>query len=86
MPDVVASLREALEPRIDRFYVTNDVNAATLGEMWQGGAKGRRRGVGTGIRLRGQASGASYGRMITGTVWTLHRKRSKICWTKGMGT
>ena len=26
-----------LEPRIDRFCVTNDVNAAALGEMWQGG-------------------------------------------------
>ena len=42
-----------LEPRIDRFCVTNDVNAATLGEMWQGGAKGRRSAfmvtLGTGI-------------------------------------
>ena len=42
-----------LEPRIDRFCVTNDVNAATLGEIWQGGAKGRRSAfmvtLGTGI-------------------------------------
>ena len=42
-----------LEPCIDRFRVTNDVNAATLGEMWQGGAKGRRSAfmvtLGTGI-------------------------------------
>lgn len=43
----------ALEPHIDRFCVTNDVNAATLGEMWQGGARGRRSAfmvtLGTGI-------------------------------------
>ncbi len=42
-----------LEPHIDRFKVTNDVNAATLGELWQGGAKGRRSAfmitLGTGI-------------------------------------
>lgn len=42
-----------LEPRIDRFCVTNDVNAATLGEMWQGGAEGRKSAfmvtLGTGI-------------------------------------
>lgn len=43
----------ALEPHIDLFRVTNDVNAATLGEMWQGGAKGHRSAfmitLGTGI-------------------------------------
>ena len=28
-----------LEPRIEKLRVANDVNAATLGEMWQGGAQ-----------------------------------------------
>ena len=49
----IPRVMRGLEPRIDRFCVTNDVNAATLGEMWQGGAKGRRSAfmvtLGTGI-------------------------------------
>ena len=49
----IPRMMRGLEPRIDRFRVTNDVNAATLGEMWQGGAKGRRSAfmvtLGTGI-------------------------------------
>lgn len=43
----------SIEPRIHRFCVTNDVNAATLGEMWKGGAKGYKNAfmvtLGTGI-------------------------------------
>ena len=54
-------LRE-LEPRIFKIRVTNDVNAATLGEMWQGGGKGYRNlfmitlgtGIGGGVILNGQ--------------------------------
>lgn len=42
-----------LEPRIHRFRVSNDVNAATLGEQWKGAAKGRKNvfmiTLGTGI-------------------------------------
>ena len=42
-----------LEPRIHRFYVSNDVNAATLGEQWKGAAQGRKNvfmvTLGTGI-------------------------------------
>ena len=42
-----------LEPRIHRFHVSNDVNAATLGEQWKGAAKGRKNvfmiTLGTGI-------------------------------------
>ena len=49
----IPRVMRGLEPRIDRFCVTNDVNAATLGEMWQGGARGRRSAfmvtLGTGI-------------------------------------
>ena len=49
----IPRVMRGLEPRIDRFCVTNDVNAATLGEMWQGGAKGHRSAfmvtLGTGI-------------------------------------
>ena len=49
----IPRVMRGLEPQIDRFCVTNDVNAATLGEMWQGGAKGRRSAfmvtLGTGI-------------------------------------
>ena len=30
---------QELEPRIEKLRVANDVNAATLGEMWQGGAQ-----------------------------------------------
>lgn len=30
---------QALEPAIEKLQVANDVNAATLGEMWQGGAQ-----------------------------------------------
>ena len=41
------------EPRIHRFYVSNDVNAATLGEQWKGAAQGRKNvfmvTLGTGI-------------------------------------
>lgn len=42
--DVMNILRviRGLEPHIDRFCVTNDVNAAMLGEMWKGGTAGRR--------------------------------------------
>lgn len=43
----------ALEPRLNRIRAANDVNAATLGELWQGGAKGRHSAfmvtLGTGI-------------------------------------
>lgn len=43
----------SLEPRIHRFRVTNDVNAAALGEQWMGGAQGRKNAfmitLGTGI-------------------------------------
>ena len=50
--NIPRAMRE-LEPRVDRFCVTNDVNAATLGEMWQGGAKCRKSAfmvtLGTGI-------------------------------------
>ena len=49
----IPRVMRGLEPRIDRFRVTNDVNAATLGEMWQGGARGRKSAfmvtLGTGI-------------------------------------
>ncbi len=42
-----------LEPQIENFQVSNDVNAAALGEIWQGGARGRWSAVmvtlGTGI-------------------------------------
>ena len=42
-----------LEPRIHRFHVSNDVNAATLGEQWKGAAQGRKNvfmvTLGTGI-------------------------------------
>ena len=42
-----------LEPHIHRFRVSNDVNAATLGEQWKGGARGRKNAfmitLGTGI-------------------------------------
>lgn len=42
-----------LEPRIHRFRVSNDVNAATLGEQWKGGARGHKNAfmitLGTGI-------------------------------------
>ena len=42
-----------LEPHIHRFRVTNDVNAATLGEQWRGAARGRKNvfmaTLGTGI-------------------------------------
>ena len=58
-----------LEPRIDCFRVTNDVNAATLGEMWQGGAKGRRSafmvtlgtGIGAGLVIHEQIINGSSG-------------------------
>ena len=43
----------SIEPRIHRFRVTNDVNAAALGEQWKGGARGHRNAfmvtLGTGI-------------------------------------
>ena len=42
-----------LEPRIHRFRVSNDVNAAALGEQWKGAAQGRKNAfmvtLGTGI-------------------------------------
>lgn len=42
-----------LEPRIHRFRVSNDVNAAALGEQWKGAAKGHKNvfmiTLGTGI-------------------------------------
>ena len=42
-----------LEPRIHRFRVSNDVNAAALGEQWKGSAQGRKNvfmiTLGTGI-------------------------------------
>ena len=42
-----------LEPRIHRFRVSNDVNAATLGEQWKGAAQGHKNAfmvtLGTGI-------------------------------------
>ncbi len=42
-----------LEPRIHRFRISNDVNAATLGEQWRGAAQGRKNvfmiTLGTGI-------------------------------------
>ena len=43
----------SIEPHIHRFRVTNDVNAAALGEQWKGGARGHRNAfmitLGTGI-------------------------------------
>lgn len=43
----------AMEPSIHRFRVSNDVNAATLGEQWKGGAQGYKNAflitLGTGI-------------------------------------
>lgn len=42
-----------LEPRIHRFRISNDVNAAALGEQWKGAAQGRKNvfmiTLGTGI-------------------------------------
>lgn len=42
-----------LEPHIHRFRISNDVNAATLGEQWKGAAQGRKNvfmiTLGTGI-------------------------------------
>lgn len=49
----VSEKARALEPRLQRVIVTNDGNAAALGELWKGSAKGRRSAVmvtlGTGI-------------------------------------
>lgn len=55
-----------LEPRLKKARAANDVNAATLGELWQGGAKGKRSAfmvtLGTGV-----GGGAVLdGRIITG--------------------
>lgn len=52
----------SMEPRIRKVKVTNDVNAATLGEMWKGGGKGYQNlfmitlgtGIGGGLILNGQ--------------------------------
>ena len=49
IPEVV----QKLEPGISRIHVSNDVNAAALGELWKGGAQGRKSAflvtLGTGI-------------------------------------
>lgn len=49
----VSEKARALEPRLQQVKVTNDGNAAALGELWKGGAKGHRSAVmvtlGTGI-------------------------------------
>lgn len=50
--NVPEKMRE-LEPRLQKVRVSNDVNAATLGELWKGGAQGRHSAflvtLGTGI-------------------------------------
>lgn len=51
-----------LEPRIHRFRVSNDVNAAALGEQWKGAAKGYKNafmvtlgtGIGGGLVINGK--------------------------------
>lgn len=51
-----------MEPRLQRVRVSNDGNAAALGELWKGGAKGRRSafltvlgtGIGGGVVLDGK--------------------------------
>jgi len=59
--NVPEKMRE-LEPRLQNVKATNDVNAAALGELWKGGAKGRRStflvtlgtGIGGGVVLNGK--------------------------------
>lgn len=59
--NVPAQMR-ALEPRLKVIRAANDVNAAALGELWQGGAKGRESafmvtlgtGIGGGLIFHGQ--------------------------------
>lgn len=61
---------QKLEPGVSRVRVSNDVNAAALGELWKGSAQGRRSaflvtlgtGIGGGLVLNGRiVNGASGG-------------------------
>lgn len=76
-----------LEPRIHRFRVSNDVNAATLGEQWKGAAKGRKNvfmitlgtGIGGGLVINEKiVNGIGGGAGEIGHL-TVSRKESEPC-------
>ena len=65
----IPEMVQKLEPGISRVQVSNDVNAAALGELWKGGAQGRKSaflvtlgtGIGGGLVLNGQIVNGSNG-------------------------